>query len=435
MPSRWLRKGADKLKKCSERRTDSCSEETDGCCSVIPCEYCLAFAVYGQDDQFGSATFAANAWTGTIAGAAFVAYWERGYTSGECEFVVTLNGFEVYRKSCYEGQSCRDSSDGAEVTIGYDSGTLTWTKRLNRPLEYVVDPYTGCRTWFCGECECSTECLCVLILDGSTPVNGEICDVSYSDCDPPHWQGTVGDYELSIELDRDENGDCVLIAFVNGEEQDPIPVVGCADLSASIELYGVTIELSAKQCFCGDVPIYPCECRLEGPSGGDVEGGLVGPPTDCAVVGIAAGSFQVEPTIAAEIPEAIRMWPDEWTCRYMAVYNYKITAFPPLCVDPDVSRRVVYVKKTTDTYFAPLGAANDTLEIEDWYVVVYTNNADPRALVSINFNYEICCINETPEDPATSHLVYVKFPGTSFGPWAYTMQLLNPATEAIYGTC
>jgi hypothetical protein len=321
------------------------------------------------------------------------------------------------------------------ATAGYQTGTLSWGKYEPRELKLIDDPETGCRTYFCGDCRCSVDCLCVTILDGGTPVLGEICDTSYSDCDPPVWEGTVGDYELSIRLDRDENGDCVVIATVDGEEQEPAPVVGCADMSASIELYGVTIELVAKQCICGELPIYPCECRLEGLSGGDVEGGLTGPPADCAIVGIAAGSFQQEPVIAAEIPEAIRMWPDEWTCRYMATYNYKVAAFPPLCVDPDVSRRVVYVKKTTDTFFAPLGAANASLEIEDWYAVVYTNNADPVALVSINFNYSICCKNETPEDPATSHLIYVEFPGTNFGPWSYTMKLSNPATEAIYGTC
>lgn len=405
----------------------------DKCCGVIPCKICIEWETY-EVISYGSAVFAESSWTGTVGGISFTAYWERnGY--GVCEFVVLLDGDEVYRADCDNGASCRNPAGEASATINYESGTLRWSVYEPRELALTVNPDTGCYDFFCGSCRCTAECLCVTVLDGGTPVRGEICNVTYSDCDPPVWEGIVGDYDLSIRLSRDDNGDCVVIATVNGEEQPPSPVVGCADMSAAIELYGVTIELVAKQCTCDEQPNYPCECRLEGPSGGTIEGGFVGPPTDCAITGIAAGSFINEPTIAAQIPEAIRMWPDEWTCRYMAVYEYKITAFPPLCIDTDTSRRVVFVKKTTDVYFAPLGAANDTLEIEDWYAVVYSNNASPVEFVSINFNFSICCINETPEDPATSHLIWIDFPGTDFGPWSYTMRLSNPITEAAYGSC
>jgi hypothetical protein len=119
----------------------------------------------------------------------------------------------------------------------------------------------------------------------------------------------------------------------------------------------------------------------------------------------------------------------------MSTYGYKITAFPPLCTDPDVARRVVFVKKTTPVRWEPLGDANDTLEVEDWYVVVYTNNLAPVALVSINFNYQQCCKNETPENAATSHLIWLKFPGTNFGPWSYTLEIRNPVALAAYGDC
>jgi hypothetical protein len=163
--------------------------------------------------------------------------------------------------------------------------------------------------------------------------------------------------------------------------------------------------------------------------------GAVGPPGGCANLTVASGSFQNEPFIAATIPEAIRMWHPDWVCRYMTSYEYKITAFPPLCMDPDTSRRVVYVKKTTPVRWEPLGAANDTLEVEDWYVVVYTNNLAPVALVSINYSYQQCCKNETPENAATSHLIWVRFPGTNFGPWSYTLELRNPVTLAAYGDC
>ena len=127
-PIFWGPQSPSKLTKCSERRTDSCDPtETDGCCGVIPCTYCLTWEPYGAATEYGTATFATSSWTGTIAGADFVAFWEVGYASGVCEFVVELDGVEIFREPCYGSITCRDSSGSAEATIGYDSGTLTWT--------------------------------------------------------------------------------------------------------------------------------------------------------------------------------------------------------------------------------------------------------------------------------------------------------------------
>jgi hypothetical protein len=259
MPSRWLRNGPNKLKKCSERRTDSCSTETDGCCSVIACTYCLEFAGY-EGTRFGQAEFPEDGtgWEGTIAGAAFFGSWERN-EDAECEFVVTLDGEEVYRKSCYEGQSCRDSSDSAEVTIGYADGTLTWTKQDFRPLPLVNDPQTGCRTWFCGDCHCTCEVLCASVTepDGRV-IRGELPDVSYSDCEGPVWAGMVGEYELSVELGRDEeDGSCIARVTTNGEESEWVEAAGCQSMSATWTLYdGTEIAVVCKGCDCNtDTPI------------------------------------------------------------------------------------------------------------------------------------------------------------------------------------
>jgi len=88
----WWRQFDNRLRRCDERRSDSCSDETDGCCAVIPCTYCLIWEVYGDTPEYGTATFASNGWTGTIANATFAGYWERNYDTGECEFVVVLDG-------------------------------------------------------------------------------------------------------------------------------------------------------------------------------------------------------------------------------------------------------------------------------------------------------------------------------------------------------
>ena len=188
-------------------------------------------------------------------------------------------------------------------------------------------------------------------------------------------------------------------------------------------------------CPCG---LLLCECRFDSAVavGGSIIGAYTGPPGDCAITGITGG-LNSEPTISTLIPEAVRMWPPEWACRYSTTFEYKITAFPPLCVDPDTARHVVFVKKTTAIRFDPLGSANDTLELEDWYVVVYSTGygGSAVALISINYNYQQCCLDKTPESAATSHLIWVKFPGTNFGPWSYDLRLLNVTSLAAYGDC
>lgn len=257
-PEFWKPDKASKLKKCSEFVTPACDPvATDGCCGVAACSYCLTWAVYGQADQIAVAEFIDDGWYGEIAGVLFRGFWERNYETDECEFVVTLDAVEIYRKSCYEGQSCRDSSDSVAATIYPDDGTLTWTKIEPRPLEYVTDPDTNCRTHFCGTCECSCDCLCVTITDGddSTETVGEICDVSYP-CDGPVWEGTVGDYELSLALGQDIYGDCIItatVAYTNGVEQHTVAATGCGAMTATITLVdGTTIAVACKVCVCAE---------------------------------------------------------------------------------------------------------------------------------------------------------------------------------------
>ena len=259
MPPRYLRKGSTKLKSCSEFKVEACdTAPADQCCGALPCTLCLELEVYGEATTYGTATFGGSSWTGTVGGLAFVSYWERD-AYGECEYIVTLDGEEVYRATCYEGASCRDPGGSVGVTIGYDEGTLTWLKHEPRPLAVTTDPDTGCNDFFCGSCRCSCDCLCVTIMDGydATITRGEICDVSYA-CDSPVWAGTVGDYALSIALGRDSYGNCIISLTANDEEADPVVVTGCADMSASVTLYdGTVIAVACKDCSSCDT-IYTC---------------------------------------------------------------------------------------------------------------------------------------------------------------------------------
>jgi hypothetical protein len=187
---------------------------------------------------------------------------------GVCEFVVELDEVEVYRNDCYGGQSCRDSSDSTGVTIGYDTGTLRWTKQLFRPLEPGPDPETGCTTWFCGDCHCTCKCLCVTITEpDGTILRGEICDVSYSDCDAPQWAGTVGGRSISLTLDRDQyTGECIIGGSIGGEDADWVAVAGCQDLAASLTLGDyTTVAVACKECSCEELREFPCCPGLDFP--------------------------------------------------------------------------------------------------------------------------------------------------------------------------
>lgn len=261
MAPSWWKHPDNKLKGCQEFLTEACNiVPHHGCCSATPCVLCLEWETY-SGTEYGSADFATSSWTGTVGGIAFTSYWERN-ASNECEYVVTFGGYEVYRATCYEGASCRNQAGEAEATIGTESGTLRWSVYEPRELELIDDPGTGCRDFFCDSCRCSCDCLCVTITDAGSTVRGEICDVAYQ-CDPPLWAGTIGYYELSLQLGRDASGTCIITPTVNGDELEPVAFPGCASGAATITLYdGTTIAVRCKKCSCeeGD-PCCPERCN------------------------------------------------------------------------------------------------------------------------------------------------------------------------------
>jgi len=266
MPPRYLRRASPtRLKHCQERTFEACeTDPTDGCCGVIPCKLCLEWEVYGDAIAYGSADFGTSSWTGTVGGAAFVAYWERN-TYDECEFVVTFDGEEVYRATCYEGASCRNPAGEVAASIGYEEGTLRWSVYEPRELALIDDPDTGCRDFFCGDCRCSCYSLCVDVRevvygDFIDTYYGELTDTAYSTCDPPVWAGTIGNFAISLALGRDEYGNCVVTPTVNGDEGEPVAVTGCSDMTGTVELYdGSSFTFRCKQCSCAQ-EIGDCIC-------------------------------------------------------------------------------------------------------------------------------------------------------------------------------
>jgi len=262
---------------------------TDQCCGVIPCVLCIEFET-SYDTYNASATFSESTWTGTLNSIAFVSYWERNI-AGECEYVVTFGGYEVYRATCYEGASCRNPAGEVGATVGAQSGTLRWSVYEPRELQLIDDPDTGCRDFFCGSCRCSCECLCVVITEyGGDVIRGEICDIAYS-CDPPTWAGAVGYYELSLTLGRDQYGNCIITPTVNGVEFSPVAAPGCGSMAATITTPGGdTIAVSCKQCSCEQTGGCPCCPGWPQSASGSIAWTVDAVPSDCS------GGGEINPT-------------------------------------------------------------------------------------------------------------------------------------------
>ena len=434
--------GSPLLVKCNERFVNQCDPgPTDLCCTVIPCEFCLRWDIYGQDSVFGHAQFFPdhNMWLGEVPGVSlFQAYWERD-VYGVCVFRVFF-GYEISSDKKIVEITCQDPSGTADVTLDYDtSGTLTWTKRVFRPLQ--ITEVEGCTRHFCGNCECTCEELCVVL---TMPVEygsllsrvfrGVFADVSYMDnCQPPNWCGVLieefGYQELQgcLELSRDTyTGECLISGYVDGLYLEPITIGDCKTISAAwLEYDGTEVSVSCKKCGCFRKTPFLCECRLDSNNlftGAKVSGGTV-----CTITPV---SSILDSSPPASVPTEKYAWRSDW-CFYSGTISFRLTAFPPDCVDPDVSRKVVIVKKTNNEE-APF-INNVIVELEDWYMIVYNNG--PTGDPSIYYEYAQCCLDATPQTAASSHLVRVQFFNVTVGDTVYDFTMLNPTTLATYGDC
>lgn len=176
-----------------------------------------------------------------------------------------------------------------------------------------------------------------------------------------------------------------------------------------------------SDCCCNRV--YPCECRRDGDTW---LANLTGGSSPCAIS--SPPLSYVSPLI---VPEAKRAWNDG-DCVFAAPITYRITAFPPFCIDPDTSHFLVFVQKwtTADTPFID----NTIVQKNEWYAIVYDDTTFD--IIGISYDYSICCKNETPEDAATSHLIWVQWDNLPFGGGLfYTVKMTNTVALAAYGDC
>lgn len=273
---RWLQPWLKKLKKCSELSVDNCPEgATDGCCVVVPCEYCLhlVFTASGQE-HWGSASWTGQTWRGAVNGIEWEGYWRK--YAGACQWRVLYGGAEVDVENCQiqipgksyncsplppeqnygAGVSCRDSSGSAEVSVGGYAAVLTWTVQRDLPLPYAKE--FGCSDFFCGACECTCETLCATVTTaapGCRTCKGSLPHVSYCEGSPVLWIGTVvcetKTYNLSVSLSRGPYEECLLTMTVNGDTMKAYAISSCTGISATWTLYdGTLITVECMKCSC-----------------------------------------------------------------------------------------------------------------------------------------------------------------------------------------
>jgi len=180
-----------------------------------------------------------------------------------------------------------------------------------------------------------------------------------------------------------------------------------------------------KCCNCSEIPIYPCECRL------DTGHVLFG-----SQITTSGGSpCELEPSgpEGSILPATNRAWNPE-DCTNPTEYGHTLTAFPPLCtsINPDeLGSRVVFVQKLSSSP-AP-NIDNDIVQENDWYAVVYAVTTD--TILGVFYEYELCCHNETPTNAATSHFAWLKVHGVAMGTAIYTIWIYNTITAGTYGNC
>jgi len=182
-------------------------------------------------------------------------------------------------------------------------------------------------------------------------------------------------------------------------------------------------------CNCNQV--YPCECSqdedLNGFGSFGVREGSAG-PCDLEYTSSSGNGVGGRPTANIAWIEA------EDDCVITLAYLHKLTAFPPDCTETDsdvLSKRLVFVKKG-GTGETP-NIDNSLVQKNEWYVVVYAATTD--TILGVFYDYSICCKNETPTNPASSHFVWVKFPGVTLGTASYTVGLYSQSNADVYGNC
>jgi hypothetical protein len=99
-----------------------------------------------------------------------------------------------------------------------------------------------------------------LIIPNVTTLRGKLYDVTYSDCESPVWSGTVGDYDLTVTLGKDQyDGSCIASLAANDEDGGWVEVTGCEDLTATWELYdGTTVSITCQACSNCEPICEPC---------------------------------------------------------------------------------------------------------------------------------------------------------------------------------
>jgi len=217
--------------------------------------------------------------------------------------------------------------------------------------------------------------------------------------------------------------------MINGVDGAVTAVTSCTDLAATIDLDNdERLEVVSKLCgICDSQRLYPCECKIE--SGATVMAKISGVSNDVCNLDCAG----TPPPNTLSLPANNRTWLDG-DCVHPAQFLLKISAFPPSCINAGIEargKRAVFVNKITEGDSPNID--NAIVQQYDWYLAVY--NIGDDTLLGVYYEYEACCINDTPENPATSHFAWVVIRNVQMMGSTYDCWIYNNATAAAHGNC
>ena len=256
-----------KINKCEQFHKLTCDPDIDKCCAVVRCEYCLSFDdAYGDNAVGTASTEDGITWTGTVGNLDVELTLFRDYSTGECYLQVIADGeiwdeIPLCSKVDYDtSMACSDLSNESIV----QGGLLKWFALKTIRLPYVTGE-DGCKTYFCGDCECAPRELCVAYEDQiSGPDSVGVLTKVGTECDPPTWSGTTSDgtitNEITITLVRDPYGNCRLEGYLGYTDVLSEPITDCKTMEAQFFLgNGIRMGVRSKTCeTCVNVPSPPC---------------------------------------------------------------------------------------------------------------------------------------------------------------------------------
>jgi hypothetical protein len=230
------------------------------------------------------------------------------------------------------------------------------------------------------------------------------------------WEGSIGYYDLSIALGRDQyTGECIISLTASGEDADPVFVSGCADMSASVTLYdGTVISVVCKQCSCEEATECDvCDCEFSEPAA-CVKGELTSTGDPCAGGVVSGGSTSV--------PSGKEAWVVGEDIAIARLFNGFNITIP--CGLMPLNLVCVLVRRAQSPTGASPYVDNTIVQPCEYYFVVYDVDFN---VTFIGYEYELCCGRAVAVPTCQTRLSWIRFLNVSAGRGTYSFLWWTPS--------